>query len=220
MRPGVVARGAVLRVGARGRVVGLDFNPGMLARARASQGTIEWREGNAMALPFADGEFDVVVCQQGLQFFPEAATAVQEVRRVLAPSGRFAAAAWAAIETSPGHDALARALERHVGVEASALMHAVFHLGDAQILETLLGGAGFHHICVRRERKDACFASSELFARWVVVGSVLGRTGIQVPDERLRAIVRDVSEALQPYTSGNGLAFPMDAYLIVGKAGP
>jgi ubiquinone/menaquinone biosynthesis C-methylase UbiE len=217
---GVVARGAILRVGANGRVVGLDFNPAMLARARASQGAIEWREGNAVALPFADGEFDVVVCQQGLQFFPEAATAVQEVRRVLAPSGRFAAAAWAAIESSPGHDALARALEQHVGAEASRLMHAVFRFADAQTLETLLGGAGFHHICVRRERKDACFPSPELFARWVVAGSVLGRTGIHVPDENLRAIVRDVNEALQPYTSTYGLAFPMDAYLIVGQAAP
>src|SRR5215813_7362488 len=133
---GVVARQAAVRVGAGGHVVGLDFNSHMLALAWARGPAVEWCEGNAMALPFATKAFDVVVCQQGLQFFPDRGKALREAHRVLVPGGRFATAVWCAIESSPGHQALTQGLERHVGTEASGLMSAVFRLGDAQALQT------------------------------------------------------------------------------------
>lgn len=212
---GVVAREAVSRVGASGRVVGLDINSSMLARARATSAAVEWREGNAMDLPFAAGAFDVVVCQQGLQFFPDESKALQEVRRVLVPGGRFAAAVWCDIESSPGHHALALALERHVGVEAATQMYAVFRLGDAQALQMNLASAGFQNVHLRREQQLARFPSPDLFARWMLAGSVLGRTGVQPRDESLAALLREVDEALQPYAAPDGLAFPMDAHLVI-----
>ena len=214
---GVVARQAVLQVGAGGYVVGLDFNSDMLALARVRGPAVEWREGNAMALPFATSAFDVVVCQQGLQFFPDSGKALREAHRVLVPGGRFAVAVWCAIESSPGHHALTRGLERHVGTEAAGLMSAVFRLGDAQTLQTLLEIAGFLEVRVGREKRVARFPSPELFVRRVVVGSVLGRTGVRVRDESLAAIIREVEEALQPYMRGDSLAFPMEAHLAAAR---
>jgi ubiquinone/menaquinone biosynthesis C-methylase UbiE len=69
---GIVARLAAEQVGAAGTVVGVDINPGMIAVARKNAGAagVEWKEGNATALPLPDGSFDLVTCQQGLQFFP------------------------------------------------------------------------------------------------------------------------------------------------------
>jgi ubiquinone/menaquinone biosynthesis C-methylase UbiE len=214
---GVVARQAASQVGAGGHVVGLDLNGNMLALARVLAPAVEWREGNAMDLPFPTNAFDVVVCQQGLQFFPDSDRALRETQRVLVPGGRLAVAVWCAIESSPGHHALTRGLERHVGAEAAGLMSAVFRLGDAQALHTILEVAGFREVRVRREKRVARFPSPELFVRWVVVGSVLGRTGVQVRDESLAAIIREVDEALQPYMQGDGLAFPMEAHLAVGR---
>lgn len=212
---GVVAREAVSRVGTSGRVVGLDINGGMLARARATSAAVEWCEGNAMDLQFAVGAFDVVVCQQGLQFFPDESKALQEARRVLVPGGRLAAAVWCGIESSPGHRALALGLERHVGAEAAKPMYTIFRLGDSQALQTSLERAGFRDVRLRRERKAARFPSPDLFARWMVAGSVMGRTGVQVRDESLTAVIREVDEALQPYVAPDGLAFPMEAHLVI-----
>jgi ubiquinone/menaquinone biosynthesis C-methylase UbiE len=155
---GVVARQAVLQVGAGGRVVGLDLNSDMLALARALGPAVEWREGNAMALPFPTNAFDVVMCQQGLQFLPDSSRALEEAHRVLIPGGRFAIAVWCAIESSPGHHALTRGLERHVGTEAAGLMSAVFRLSDAQTLQTMLEIAGFHQ--VRRAPREQSRALS------------------------------------------------------------
>jgi ubiquinone/menaquinone biosynthesis C-methylase UbiE len=214
---GAVARQAALQVGAGGHVVGLDFNSDMLALAAATGPAVEWRQGDAMALPFATHAFDVVVCQQGLQFFPDSGKALREAHRVLVRGGRFAAAVWCAIESNPGQHALTRGLERHVGTEAAGLMSAVFRLGDAQALQTLLEVAGFRDVRVRREKRVARFPSPELFVRWVVVGSVLGRTGVRVRDESLAAIIRDVDRALQPYMRRDGLAFPMESHLAVAR---
>ena len=71
---GVVARLAARRVAARGQVTGLDLNAGMLAVARRvpNEGPpINWIEGSALDLPFPSDSFDVVLCQLGLQFFPD-----------------------------------------------------------------------------------------------------------------------------------------------------
>jgi ubiquinone/menaquinone biosynthesis C-methylase UbiE len=214
---GVVARQAAARVGARGYVVGLDFNGDMLARARAREPAVEWREGNAMALPFAANAFDVAVCQQGLQFFPDSGTALREAHRVLIPGGRFAVAVWCALESSPGHHALTRGLERHVGPDAAGLLSGAFRFGDAPALQALLEIAGFRDVHVRREQRVARFPSPEVFVRWVVAGSVLGRTGVRVRDESLAALIREINRALQPYTSSDGLAFPMQAHLAVAR---
>src|SRR5262245_35680273 len=63
---GVLAREAATRTGSMGRVTGLDLNEGMLAIARRLRPEIDWRQGNAAKLPFADSAFDVVVSQFAL----------------------------------------------------------------------------------------------------------------------------------------------------------
>jgi SAM-dependent methyltransferase len=166
-------------------------------------------------MPFADHAFDVAVCQQGLQFFPDHGAALREVHRVLAPGGRLALALWCEVESSPGHHALARSLAEHVGPEAAALMYAVFRLGAAELIRTLLEGAGFQPVRIHRETRMARFRSSEAFTRFVVVGSVLGRTGVQVPDATLSALIDDVEAALRPYVHTDGLEFPMEAHLVL-----
>src|SRR5262249_58990290 len=77
---GAVARVAAERVGDGGRVVGVDVNCAMLRVARARLPELEWRQGNALALPLADGEVDVVACQLGLPFYPDRPAALKAVR--------------------------------------------------------------------------------------------------------------------------------------------
>jgi ubiquinone/menaquinone biosynthesis C-methylase UbiE len=112
---GAVARLTAQRVGLTGRVMGVDLNPGMLAMARqlARQGlaaNIEWRESDAAVLPVPDAHFDVVLCQQGLQFFPDKPGALREIHRVLVPGGRFACSVLRDIRYNPFQQAVADAL--------------------------------------------------------------------------------------------------------------
>jgi ubiquinone/menaquinone biosynthesis C-methylase UbiE len=77
---GAVTRVLAEQVGPAGKVTGLDITPGMLAAARlaAPSQRIEWLEGSAVKMPLPDGTFDAVVCQQGLQFFPDKPVALSE----------------------------------------------------------------------------------------------------------------------------------------------
>ena len=84
---GVVARITAQRVGPTGRIVGLDLNPGMIRVAQSLPAPvgapIEWLVRSAVDLRLEAESFDVVLCQQGLQFFPDKALALREMRRVL-----------------------------------------------------------------------------------------------------------------------------------------
>src|SRR5690242_10907757 len=98
---GVVTRIAAERVGPAGHVIGLDLNPNMIAFARSRPvpegAPIEWLEGSALDLPLDDAEVAIVLCQQGLQFFPDKALALREMRRVLGDGGRLALSVWSSI---------------------------------------------------------------------------------------------------------------------------
>ena len=101
---GIVARLAAKRMG-RGLVTGLDLNAGMLnvARSAPTEGaTIVWTEGSALDLPFPADSFDMALCQQGLQFFPDQRKALGEICRVLKGGGRAALSVYSRIERTPG----------------------------------------------------------------------------------------------------------------------
>ena len=147
---GVVSRLAARRVAPSGTVTGLDLNEGMLTvagRLPLPPGfTIEWRQGSALALPFPDRAFDVVVCQHGLMFFPDRLKALEEMRRVLTPGGRVAISVWTG--PSPYFVAQREALARYLGVEAASTSAVAFSLGDPVELSGLLTGAGFRDVVV------------------------------------------------------------------------
>jgi SAM-dependent methyltransferase len=92
---GVVAVAAA-RAGAR--VSGLDLTPELLVRAKENAQIasveIDWREGDAEALPYEDASFDVVLSQFGHMFAPRPEVAVREMLRVLKPGGTIAFATW------------------------------------------------------------------------------------------------------------------------------
>jgi ubiquinone/menaquinone biosynthesis C-methylase UbiE len=118
---GIVARLAAAAMGAD-HVAGLDINKGMLAVARSRSAgsglTIEWHEASALDLPFQDSSFDLILCQLGLQFFPDQPRALREMIRVLVPDGRLAFSVFTAIERTPLTNALAAALDRYLGPQA------------------------------------------------------------------------------------------------------
>jgi len=72
------------------RVVALDFSERMLERARRKSGTIEWVQGDALAMPFGDGEFDAVTCGFGVRNLTDLEAGLREVARVLRPGGTIA----------------------------------------------------------------------------------------------------------------------------------
>jgi ubiquinone/menaquinone biosynthesis C-methylase UbiE len=218
---GVVARHAARQLGGGGRVAGLDINPGMLAVARAAAAAeglaIEWREGDAQAVPFGDGSFDVVFCQQALQFFADRAAALREMRRVLAEGGRLALSVFRSIEHRPDLAAVAAALERHIGPGAGAARRAVVSLGDAGELRRLISGAGFRAVEIRPIVTTQRFASVEAYLREMETTAPSTDPVGRLDEPTRRAILADLSTALEPYLTGEALVFPAATHVATAR---
>jgi ubiquinone/menaquinone biosynthesis C-methylase UbiE len=139
---GVVARLAQQR-GHAGRLVGMDLNTAMLAVARANSAAVEWIEGSALDLPFDASSFDIVLCQLGLQFFPDRPLALKEMVRVLKPGGRAGFSVYSAIENTPAAHAFVQALDKYLGEEASRIKRSEHLSCDAQQVGAWAKQAGF-----------------------------------------------------------------------------
>ena len=215
---GALTRLLVERVGAGGHVTGLDLSAGMLAVARdhLDAPQVEWREASALAMPFDEGSFDLVTCQQGLQFFPDRAAGLREMRRVLKGGGRLVVAVWRSTDYNPVWKLVEETLADLVGPEAARL--PPFALGDAEELRRLAREAGFADVAVRIDGRTARFPSPEEFVRRAALAapSMLGPLATVGPDalDRLRAGVR---ERMAPYVDDAGLAVPLATHVLLAR---
>jgi ubiquinone/menaquinone biosynthesis C-methylase UbiE len=205
---GVVARLAAPVLGPTGSVVGVDLNPAMLevARAHAPVGgaPIEWRQADAAALPFPDAGFDAVLCQQGLQFFPDRPAALREMRRVLRPGGLVGVCTWRAVEHSPCHLAIAAALRRHAGEDAARRFQAPFGLGDGDSLRRAMGDAGFRDADIRVEVVVRRLLPPEESVPGLLAGTPVGPEVAALGEAVRGAIVAEAAAALAAYRDADG----------------
>jgi SAM-dependent methyltransferase len=222
---GVVARAAAGRVGRAGRVAGIDINAAMLAVARslpagpgASTG---WFEGSALGLPFPAGSYDVVLCQLGLQFFPDRPAALAEMRRVLVTGGRLGLSVYGPIERNPAAVALVGALDRHLGPDASVTKRAEHALAGPALLRTLAVGAGFCRVRIVTETRIIRFASAADYVRIQLtatpLASLLSQHAGGSIGQLARALTADVAAALQARQADDGLAFPQQAHILLAS---
>jgi ubiquinone/menaquinone biosynthesis C-methylase UbiE len=217
---GVVARLAAERMGS-GRVVGLDINAGMLAVARSlppDAQPIEWQEGSALALPFSDDAFDLILCQFGLQFFPDKPAALGEMRRVLAPSGRVALSVFTVIEHTPASNALADALDRHFGAGASQTKRSEHVLSDRGELCELVVAAGFRNVAIETVIQTIRFPSAREYVRVQLSATPMsslmaGMDGAR-QREMLAAITTDLITSLHIGSDTAELTYPQEANVL------
>lgn len=218
---GIVARRAAERVGDGGSVVGLDSNEGMLAVAETaaaeSRPAIEWQRGDAADLPVPDEQFDVVFCQQALQFVDDPTEALREMRRVLVPNGCAFLSVWRPLEYQPGYVVLAEALERHIGAEAGTMMRSPFPAWDTESLRTFARDAAFDTLSLSIEIDSVRYPSIEAFVRREAASSPLAES-IGAAEQATRdELVREVGDALEAYIDDDGVVFPMESAVLAAR---
>jgi ubiquinone/menaquinone biosynthesis C-methylase UbiE len=218
---GVVARAAAPVVGGTGQVVGVDVNEGMLGMARTvppPPGTaITWQQGDAAALPVPDTAFDVVLCQQGLQYFPQRAAALQDMARVLVPGGRLALSVWRPLERQPFFVALVDAIESHLGAEVGGLQRAAFTLGDTEALRGLLTAAGFRAPHIRLVVKLMRSSSLAEYLPGFVAATPMAGAVAAMAEAPRTAMFQALQTTLRPYIDDTGLAVPMECHVVVAR---
>jgi SAM-dependent methyltransferase len=224
---GILARQLAPVVGDRGRVVALDLRPGMLEAASKLTvpygAPIEWVQGDATKLDYAAGTFDVVVCQQGLQFFPDKPSAVAEMKRVLVPGGRVAIATWDALQQQTMWHEVIDVERRHMGELGvpTSDMDAPFSLNDAGELRSLLDGAGLRDVVIERRTIETDFPAEGL-----IDISLRSYTAVmpQIANDPAAfrrfadAVVRDTDEIVKRYTRDGRACFTMQTLIATARS--
>ena len=214
---GIVTRLAASQVGSTGRVVGLDINETMLAVARAQPqptgAQVEWQHGDATRLPFPDAEFGAVLCQQGLQYVPDRLAALREMKRVLASGGRLGLSVFS---ESVGYEIFERTAAQFVGEKAAAIMKEAFALADVDELSGLLRTAEFSTVQLHTKTLTARFSSARDFIDYQLGGRLASAVST-VSDETRTALVAALLKAFEPYMDSDGLAFPMEAHVVLAR---
>ena len=143
---GVVTRHLARALAPEVRIVATDLNQAMLDRAAAVGTTrpVEWRQADAMQLPFPDESFDVVVCQFGAMFFPDKPKAFAQARRVLRPGGSFIFNVWDAIEHNEFAEVVTLALQQMFPADPPRFMARIPHgYSDPGVIARHLSEGGF-----------------------------------------------------------------------------
>jgi ubiquinone/menaquinone biosynthesis C-methylase UbiE len=206
---GLISFRAAAAVGERGAVVGTDISGEMVETARrAAAGrallNVTFERGDAEVLPLADASFDAAVCGLVLVYVPDPLRALFEMRRLLGPGGRAAAAVWGArrkcgwAEIFPITDARV----------ASDVCPLFFQLGTGDVLARSFQAAGFVDVRLERLRTTLFYASAEDALGAVFRGGPVALAYSRFDDATRRAMHAEYLDSIAAFQAGDGYRVP------------
>jgi len=176
---------------------------------------IEWLEGSALAIPLSDASVDVVLCQQGLQFFVDKTLALQETRRVLDRPGRLVLSVWSS--TGVYNRAVGKALARFVGGGIASHFCASRNVPGKQELECVAAAAGFSEVKVRTDRLDVHLPRLDQFVLEHLAATPVAASIASVDPELRRKIGISVMSEMQSFGDGEGVTYAEEVHLLTAE---
>jgi ubiquinone/menaquinone biosynthesis C-methylase UbiE len=214
-------RGAVLfpaaeRVGAGGKVIGIDLAEGMaretgLEIQKRGLAQAETRQMDAETLDFPASFFDVVLCGFSLQFFPHLDRALGEFHRVLKPNGRLAVTTWSDTDDPRWnwYDELRTAYQANVRLRSNSL-------NRPEAVEKWFTEAGFKDIQIITKDLDMVFRDEDEW--WNVEWSLSGRAGLEeLNPEELSRFKAECFTRMQAQREADGFHFQLSAFCTTAK---
>ena len=172
---GVVTRRLREALPSDGSLIATDLNDAMVEHGRANvpDPGVTWQQADAQALPFADGSFDVVVCQFGFMFLPDKVEGFREARRVLSPGGILLANVWHSRDENPVARVVQDLLEERLPEDPPRFLDTPYGYGDHERLRADLAAAGWDDVQLDEVRKVSNATSVEDVALGYLTGSPL-----------------------------------------------
>jgi ubiquinone/menaquinone biosynthesis C-methylase UbiE len=196
-----------------------DLNQPMLDYAASRQppdARINWRQADALALPFENATFDLVCCQFGAMFFPDRKAGYREARRVLKPGGHFLFNVWDRIEENIFADEVTNALAEIFPNDPPRFMARTPHgYHDTALIRSELEEAGFSRVMIETKAEQSRASSPRIPAVAYCQGTVL-RNEIEARDAGKLEAATDYVESVIADKHGRGeVAAKIQAHVIV-----
>jgi ubiquinone/menaquinone biosynthesis C-methylase UbiE len=216
---GLISFRAAEIVGGTGWVVGTDLSGEMVERARRGAAlrdirNVSFERSDAEALPLADASFDAALCGLGLMYVPDPLAALCEMRRLLRPGGRAAAAVWGArrqcgwAEIFPITDARV----------ASEVCPMFFQLGTGDMLARTFQAAGFTEVRPERLVTTLRYASAEAALSAVFSGGPVALAYSRFDAATRRAVEAEYLDSIAAYRTGGGYRVPGEFVVAAARA--
>lgn len=201
--------------------IGLDFSKEMIAIAKRMLPRIDFREGDAQNLPFADASFDRVVANFSLLHLAEPERAMAEGARVLKPGGRFAFTTWAKVSENPFVKLVDDAIQAHANIDVDLPPGPPFYLFENEAgFRTAFERAGFDGATmtfkVHRIEWQVPTAQFVFDAERNAGVRTAGLLARQTP-EAIRKIQSAIEKSVQRYAKRDGFAIPKGAYIVAAS---
>lgn len=214
---GLVTRKLREHLDAAVQLLATDLSKPMLDYAReqlADHGGIEWREADALALPFGDASFGAVVCGLGFMFVPDRQGALREARRVLVDGGLLLFNVWDRIEENPHALANAQVVEAMFPQDPSMKFRTPYEMHDPALLRRLLTAARFRETSL--EVKRIAIADADPYR--IAAGQIRGTPRAALLESRGVALDPVIDKVAQKLIEAGGDPYHGHAQAIVVAA--
>jgi ubiquinone/menaquinone biosynthesis C-methylase UbiE len=182
-----------------GSLTATDLNPGMLevAQSKISNKKVEWTIANALELPFDNEQFDHIVCQFGVMFFPDKEKSFREAFRVLKANGKYIFNTWESVEKNPRIDAMWKVIYEIFGNESPDFFQKGPHsFYDKNEIEQLLLKAGFQKVQMETVAKTPKYNQPDDLIKGFADGSPLSNYLMEKDKEVQTRFRKQMQEAL------------------------
>ncbi|MDR6669584.1 class I SAM-dependent methyltransferase [Rhizobium sp. 1399] len=219
---GVVTRALAPKLSSGARYIISDLNQPMLDYAASQQGfdsRLEWRQADALALPFENAAFDLVCCQFGAMFFPNRISGYREAKRVLKPGGHFLFNVWDRIEENVFADDVTNALATMFPDDPPRFLVRTPHgYHDKALIRAELEEAGFSHVVIETKAEQSRASSPRIPALAYCHGTVL-RSEIEARAPGKLDVATDCAASAIADRHGDGeIAAKIQAHVIMAVA--
>ena len=219
---GVVTRALTPKLPPGASYMVTDLNQPMLDYAASMQPPdprIKWHQADALALPFEDSRFDLIVCQFGAMFFPDRTAGYREARRVLKPGGHFIFNVWDRIEENVFANDVTNALAQIFPNDPPRFLARTPHgYHDTALIRSQLEDAGFSHIAIDTRAEQSRAPAARIPAVAYCQGTVLRSEILARNAEKLESATDYVASVIAKKHGNGEVAAKIQAHVISAVA--
>lgn len=214
---GVVTRNIAQRLAGGSRTVATDFNEPMLveaAKALGDSNVVDFQQADAMRLPFADENFDAVVCQFGVMFFPHRVIAYREAARVLRNGGKFHFNVWDSLEHNHFAQTIHKAAQEMYPDNPPDFFKLPYGYYDLRLIVAELQEAGFGDVDITARPLTSSAPSPRDIALAFGAGSPFSNEVAVRGTHTLDEVVDKLEDAIRHRFGDGPCSAPMQAFQI------